>query len=130
MAGVAAGRVVQGLGSGLLGVALYVGMGRVVPPALHPRLFALFAAAWVLPGLVGPALAATLVHQLGWRAVFLAVAALVPVAGLLLRPAFAPLASHPAPADGASPTPSLGALAWAALAAAGALALHEAGSGP
>jgi MFS family permease len=129
MAGVAAGRVVQGLGSGLLGVALYVGMGRVVPPALHPRLFALFAAAWVLPGLVGPALAATLVHQLGWRAVFLAVAALVPVAGLLLRPAFAPLASHPAPADGASPTPSLGALAWAAL-AAGALALHEAGSGP
>ena len=130
MAGVAAGRVVQGLGSGLLGVALYVGMGRVVPPALHPRLFALFAAAWVLPGLVGPALAATLVHHLGWRAVFLAVAALVPVAGLLLRPAFAPLAPLPAPADAASPTPSFGALAWAALAAAGALALHEAGSGP
>lgn len=128
MAGVAAGRVVQGLGSGLLGVALYVGMGRVMPPALHPRLFALFAAAWVLPGLVGPALAAALVQGLGWRAVFLAVAVLVPPAGLLLRPAFAPLTAA-APATHAPATP-VRTLGWAVLAAGGALTLHQAGSGP
>src|SRR5574343_69990 len=51
------GRALQGLGGGVLSVALYVGVGRVVPAALHPQLFALFAAAWVLPGLLGLALA-------------------------------------------------------------------------
>ena len=35
---------VQGLGSGMLGVALYVGTAQIVPKELHPRLFALFAA--------------------------------------------------------------------------------------
>ena len=95
-----AGRIVQGLGGGMLGVALYVGMGQVVPPALHPRLFALLAAAWVLPGLLGPLLAAWLVQQLGWRAVFLVAAAAVPLAAALLLPAFGRL-----PAAGAHRAP-------------------------
>lgn len=125
MGGVATGRVVQGLGSGMLSVALYVGMGRVVPPPLHPRLFAMFAAAWVLPGLAGPPLAAAMVTFLGWRAVFLVVAAVVPIAAVLLRPAFTPLAR---PAN--EPPPSHVAraahpLLWACGAAAGVLALHQ-----
>lgn len=124
-----AGRIVQGLGSGMLGVALYVGMGQVVPQALHPRLFALMAAAWVLPGLVGPLLAAWLVDQLGWRAVFLVVAALVPVAALLLLPAFGRL-PKPVPkaeaAEGADGAPRA-LVRWALLGAAGALLLHAAG---
>lgn len=118
-----AGRIVQGLGSGLLGVALYAGMGQVVPPALHPRLFALMAAAWVVPALVGPGIAAWLVGHWGWRAVFLVAAALVPVAALLLLPAFARLA-RPAP-HAAAPAP----LGWAALGALGALLLHAASDG-
>lgn len=85
------GRAVQGLGSGLLGVALYVGMGRLVPSALHPRLFAAFAAAWVLPALLGPGVAAMLVAQLGWRSVFLPVALALPLVALALLPAFARL---------------------------------------
>ena len=85
------GRMLQGLGGGMLGVTLYVGMGQVVPAALHPRLFSLFATAWVLPGLVGPSLAAALVGWLGWRSVFLVVAAAVPVAAALLLPAYARL---------------------------------------
>lgn len=122
MAAVAAGRVLQGLGSGMLGVALYVGVGQIVPKALHPRLFALFAAAWVVPGLVGPPIAALLVEWFGWRAVFLAVALVVPVAAGLLLPA---LRAAPATAD--VPAPSNALLAWAALAAAGALLLNVAG---
>jgi len=119
-----AGRVLQGLGGGMLGVALYVGMGQVVPPAMHPRLFALLAAAWVLPALVGPTLAAMLVEHWGWRAVFLVVAAAVPFAGALLLPAFARL---PLPArDGQRPRPR-GGIGWAALGAGGALMLHAAG---
>ena len=118
-----AGRIVQGLGGGMLSVALYVGMGQVVPKALHPRLFALMAAAWVLPGLLGPALAAGLVEWLGWRSVFLVVAVAVPLAALLLLPAFARL---PRPAAGTAERPAL--TGWAALGAVGALLLHGAGA--
>ncbi|MEN9627294.1 MAG: hypothetical protein RJA10_521 [Pseudomonadota bacterium] len=102
MAVLVAGRVLQGLGGGMLGVTLYVGMGQVVPPALHPRLFSLFATAWVVPGLVGPTLATSLVQHAGWRWVFLAVLAVLPVAAWLLLPALARLQ---APAAAAAPRP-------------------------
>lgn len=121
-----AGRIVQGLGAGMLGVALYVGMGQVVPAALHPRLFALMAAAWVVPGLVGPLLAATLVEHLGWRSVFLVVALAVPLTALLLLPAFGRLA-RPDASKAAADAPR-GPIAWGALAATGALLLHGAGT--
>lgn len=117
-----AGRIVQGLGGGMLGVALYVGMGRLVPPALHPRLFALFAAAWVLPALLGPSIAAWLVGQLGWRSVFLVVAAAVPLSAALLLPALGRL-PFSAGGEAAFPRARIG---WAALGALGALLLHGA----
>lgn len=117
-----AGRIVQGLGGGMLGVALYVSMGQLVPKALHPRLFALFAAAWVLPGLLGPSIAAALATHWGWRAVFLVVAAAVPVAALMLIPALARLPKVAGPGG-----TSLRPLAWALLAATGALLLNAAG---
>lgn len=124
MAWVVAGRIVQGLGGGMLGVALYAGMGQAVPPALHPRLFALFAGAWVLPALAGPAVAALLVEWWGWRAVFLVVAALVPLPALALLPAFAQRrAAQHGPVPGAA---GLAPIGWAALAATGALLLHAA----
>jgi MFS family permease len=120
MATLVAGRALQGLGSGVLGVTLYVGVGRVVPQPLHPKLFALFAGAWVVPGLVGPALASFLVQALGWRAVFLVVAAAVPVAAMLMLPALRRVGS------GTGEELRWGAMRWALLASAGALALHGA----
>lgn len=114
------GRALQGLGSGVLGVTLYVGVGQVVPPALHPRLFALFAGAWVVPGLVGPALASFLVQGLGWRSVFLAVAAAVPLAAALTLPALRRVGT------GTGEALRWGAMRWALLASAGALTLHSA----
>ena len=53
-----AGRVLQGLGGGALTVCLYVMIGLVFPAVLQPAVFASFAAAWILPSLFGPALAA------------------------------------------------------------------------
>lgn len=124
MAQLVAGRVLQGLGGGMVGVALYVGMGQVVPPSLHPRMFSLFATAWVVPGLVGPAIAAGLVAQLGWRSVFLVVAAAVPLAAALLLPA---LWRQPRPAGTADrPGGARVLVAWAAAAAVGALLMHMA----
>ncbi|TXC66746.1 MFS transporter [Piscinibacter aquaticus] len=122
MVAIAAGRVLQGLGSGMLGVALYVGVGQIVPKPLHPRLFALFAAAWVVPGPVGPPIAALLVEWFGWRSVFLVVALIVPVAAALLLPSLRVSPEKQAPPRTHS------ALVWAALAAAGALLLNAAGS--
>lgn len=114
------GRALQGLGGGVLSVTLYVGVGRVVPAALHPQLFALFAGAWVLPGLLGPALASGLVHLWGWRSVFLAVAAAVPVAAGLMLPALKR-------AGGGSGEPlRWGTMRWALLGSVGALLLHAA----
>lgn len=118
------GRALQGLGGGVLSVALYVGVAKVVPPALHPQLFALFAGAWVLPGLLGPAVASGLVAWLGWRAVFLVVAAAVPVAAALMLPAL-----RRAGAGTGEPL-RWGAMRWALLASAGALMLHAASQQP
>ncbi|MCC2307783.1 MFS transporter [Cellulomonas chengniuliangii] len=95
------GRVVQGIGSGLETVAMYVVVARAYPAAVRPRVFAAFAAAWVIPGVVGPLIAGLMVEHLGWRWVFLAVPALAIPALLAVRPALAGLG--PAPRDAEDP---------------------------
>ncbi|GAA1565722.1 MFS transporter [Kribbella sancticallisti] len=84
-----AGRIIQGFGGGLVTVALYVVVGHLYPPALRPRIFAAFAAGWVVPSLVGPAIAGLIVEHANWRIVFLAVPALAIPAALVMRPGLA-----------------------------------------
>jgi len=90
------GRAVVGVGFGLVYVSLYVLVARVHTPERRPRVFAAIAAAWVLPGLLGPLVAGTIVEAFGWRWVFLAVAPLAVPAALLLLPALATLRHEPA----------------------------------
>ncbi|MDN2783546.1 MFS transporter, partial [Campylobacter jejuni] len=71
------GRLLHGLGGGAITVALYAIVARAYPPALHARVFAAFDAAWLLPSLVGPAVAGILAEAIGWRWVFLGAVALV-----------------------------------------------------
>jgi MFS family permease len=138
MPALVAGRLVQGLGGGAMTVALYVVVARVYPPALHPKIFAAFSAAWVIPSLVGP-FAAGLVAQLAsWHWVFLGVVGLVVPALLMIVPALRGLHGTPdggraAPArdarDDMSPAAprkawGFGRLAWAALAALAVLGLN------
>lgn len=78
------GRFVQGFGTGLTQVALSVLVARAYPAALHARVFALFSAAWVVPSMVGPALAGLVAERFGWRWIFLGVIAVVLPAALLL----------------------------------------------
>lgn len=75
-----AGRLVQGLGAGGQTVALYVVVARLYPPHLHGRVFAAFAAAWVVPSMVGPFLAGAVAEYLDWRWAFLGVAILTGIA--------------------------------------------------
>lgn len=111
------GRVIQGLGSGLLVVALYVATARTLPPALHPRLFALFSSAWVVPAIIGPAISGWIVAQFGWRWLFLGIGLmLLPAAALILPP----LRSHDGAARSDQRRP---AMHWPLLAAIASLAL-------
>jgi MFS family permease len=98
------GRALQGGGGGLMSVALYVVVGRHYPSALHPRVFAAFAGAWVVPAIVGPALAGLIARHLGWRWVFLAAALLAVPALLLLQRGLAGLSPDgpPSKASGAA----------------------------
>ncbi|WP_110180617.1 MFS transporter [Nocardioides solisilvae] len=114
-----AGRVLQGLGGGAATVVLYVVVGLVYPSRLQPAIFASFAAAWVLPSLFGPYLAALVADFFGWRWVFLGVVALIAVALAAMTPT---LRSAPAGNEHADEAPS-GRLAWAFVAAAAALGL-------
>lgn len=71
------GRAVQGLGGGLVIVALYVVVGRAYPERLRPAIMAAFAASWVVPSVVGPLAAGAVTEHLGWRWVFLGIPVLV-----------------------------------------------------
>lgn len=118
-----AGRVLQGLGGGALTVCLYVLVGLAFPAALQPAVFASFAAAWVLPSLFGPALAAFVADTVGWRWVFLGVVALVGGAAALVAPALRRVEV----ASTATPFPT-GRLLWALTAAAAVLGFELLGS--
>ncbi|MER5403947.1 MFS transporter [Streptomyces sp. NPDC002769] len=71
------GRAVQGLGGGLVIVALYVVVGQAYPERLRPSIMAGFAAAWVVPSVVGPLAAGAVTEHLGWRWVFVGMPVLV-----------------------------------------------------
>lgn len=73
-----AGRLIAGLGAGLILVALYVVIGRAYPDTLRPKVFSWVSAAWVLPSLIGPPIAGWLTSTWSWRWVFLIV--LAPIA--------------------------------------------------
>lgn len=76
-------RFIQGLGAGTIPPIAYVAIGRSMPERLRPRMFATLSTAWVLPGVLGPALAGVVGETLGWRYVFLGLLPLIAAAGLL-----------------------------------------------
>lgn len=78
-----AARFVQGLGAGTIPPIAYVAIGRSLPDRLRPRMFATLSTAWVLPGVLGPAIAGVVGEFFGWRYVFLGLLPLIAVAGLL-----------------------------------------------
>ena len=120
-----AGRLVGGLAEGLLDVGLTVLVARALPARLRPKIFATFAAAWVLPSLLGPSVAGLIAEQVHWRAVFLVgIGLLVPVF-LFLRPALTRVgrpASEPLEPV-VTDSGSRSATQWAVLAALGLAAL-------
>jgi MFS family permease len=87
------GRLVHGLGGAALIVALYVVVARVYPQRMHPSVFGAFAAAWVVPSMVGPFLAGVVAEFTSWRWVFLGVVVLVLAAMGILKPGLSAVAA-------------------------------------
>lgn len=93
------GRVLQGLGAGAIPAIAYVAIGRSLPEQLRARMMAVLSTAWVLPGLVGPALSAQVADLFGWRWVFLGLLPIVAVTGTLALPSLARLGPPEATSD-------------------------------
>ncbi|HEX9609219.1 MAG TPA: MFS transporter [Candidatus Limnocylindria bacterium] len=103
MAVVIGGRAIQGFGAGAMSAVVYAAIARAYPAHTTPRMIALVSSAWVVPGLIGPALAGTVADTIGWRWVFLSVVPMVLVMGAAITPQLAPLG---AAVSSASPTRS------------------------
>ncbi len=88
-----AGRALQGFGGGVITSVAYVVMGRGYPGSARPKLLALLSTAWVVPGLVGPAIAAVISDVAGWRWVFLGI---VPIPIFAAMMAWRAISSIPA----------------------------------
>ncbi len=93
-------RALQGIGAGAIPATAYAAIGRGYPEALRPRLFAVLSTAWVVPGLIGPAVSALVATHLGWRWVFLGLLPLVLFAAALALPALRRLGPPSEPASG------------------------------
>ena len=80
-------RSVQGFGAGILVSVTYACVGQGYPEQLKPRMVAILASAWVVPGLIGPALAGIISDVFGWRWVFLGLVFVLPLGIGLVLPA-------------------------------------------
>jgi MFS family permease len=115
-----AARFVQGLGAGTLQPIAYVAIGRTLPEALRPRMFAVLSTAWVLPGVIGPAIAGSVGENIGWRFVFLGLLPLIGLAGALTLGALRAVAPAPVAPDDPAAAARRGRLPLALAVALGA----------
>lgn len=104
-------RALQGLGAGALSTLAYAAIARGYDDADRPRMLALLSTAWVVPGLIGPALSGAIATYAGWRWVFLGLLPLSAVAVALALPSLRRLGPV---ATGAAPSRSGAALALTA----------------
>src|SRR5918999_4558567 len=79
-------RFVQGIGGGGLYTVSLATVAKTYPERIRPRVMALLASMWILPGLLGPPMGAVLTETVGWRWAFLAPLPLIMLATLMVMP--------------------------------------------
>ena len=99
------GRGIAGFGAGLQIVSLYVVVADAYPTEQHAKIFGLLSAAWVVPSIVGPALAGWVASSVSWRVVFLGVPPLAVLAWLVLLKGLATVGTGRLGRSGASDPP-------------------------
>ncbi len=97
-----AGRVIEGLGTGAARSIIWLTLNRGFPPGEHGRMGALLSSAWIVPSLLGPALAGFIAHLWSWRIVFLALIPLVPITAVMILPPLMRIAPERSAQRGAS----------------------------
>ncbi len=80
------GRFIQGTGAGGLYAVSIGAVAETYPDRLRPRVLALMASMWILPGLFGPPLGALLASTVGWRWAFVAPLPALLAASILVFP--------------------------------------------
>ena len=121
------GRLVQGLGSGLMNTAVFVLVAQAYDAAQRPRMFTYISTAWVLPSLIGPPVSAWVTDQLSWHWVFLMVIPMVLGGGLLVLPTLRRLIRGYRRPEADPAAPSAAPLWAAGLVAVGAALVQLAG---
>jgi MFS family permease len=111
MAVLVLGRLLQGLGAGVVPAVAYVCVGRGFPASLRPRVFAVMSTAWILPSLLSPLAASAVATTFGWRWVFLG---LVPITGVVVLLAIRSLRSLGEPGGGDAPAAPIALALWLA----------------
>ncbi len=86
MATLIAARIIQGFGGGALSAVVYACVARAYPTEQQPRMLALLSTAWVVPGLIGPALSGVVADHFGWRLVFFGLLPPLPIVAILTLP--------------------------------------------
>ena len=80
------GRFVQGIGGGGLYTVSLAAVAKTYPDRIRPRVMALLASMWILPGLIGPAIGSVVAETIGWRWAFLGPIPAIVVGVLLVMP--------------------------------------------
>jgi MFS family permease len=84
-------RFIQGIGGGTIPPVAYVAIGRSLPESLRPRMFAMLSTAWILPGVLGPAIAGVVAEVFNWRWIFLGLLPLIVISGTMALRGLRPL---------------------------------------
>lgn len=79
-------RFVQGIGGGGLYVVSLATVAKTYPERIRPRVMALLASMWILPGLLGPPIGAVIAETVGWRWAFIAPLPLIVFASAMVMP--------------------------------------------
>ncbi|MGC4193028.1 MAG: MFS transporter [Thermomicrobiales bacterium] len=82
------GRALQGLGAGAMFSTVYAVIGAAYPDHLRPSILAAMSSAWIVPSLIGPALAGFVADRIGWRWVFFGLVPLLVIVLVLALPVY------------------------------------------
>jgi MFS family permease len=82
------GRAIQGFGAGALSACVYAVVAAAYADRLRPAMLAALAGAWVVPSLIGPAIAGFLAETFSWRLVFYGLLPILVIVAPLTLPTF------------------------------------------
>jgi MFS family permease len=83
-----AGRALQGFGAGGLFASVYAVIALAYLDSLRPAMMAATSSAWIVPSLIGPAIAGFIAEQYNWRLVFFALIPVLLIVAPLTLPAY------------------------------------------